>query len=347
MNVLIYVGYQAIPFNPSTLETVGLGGTEIACIKLSKELKRFGHNVIVSGGVLPGTFNGIEWLPTNECHEKYFDKFNIIIAASYIHATLEFKNYLRDKFIFWAHNTDFHSWWRGNEIKEPIRLLNGEHVDRVVCLTEWHKNQWHSTWGTKDIEVIGNGIDTSTFIGRPPKVKNSFIWSSAPERGLLELLKNWKYILHTKPDATLNIFSPSYSIDQLDNSSEIKELLNQTGIAVRGNVSQVELHTAMLKSEYWMYITDYEETYCITALEMQYARVLPIVTNIAALKETVYSGIKLDLDETNWPESIQLLNILGNELKSKSIESAYQWAKMQTWSNRGHKWNELLNELCT
>ena len=96
-----------------------------------------------------------------------------------------------------------------------------------------------------------------------------------------------------------------------------------------------------------MYLTDYEETYCITALEMQYARVLPIVTNVAALKETVYSGIKLDLDETNWPESIQLLNILGSELKSKSIESAYQWAKMQTWSNRGYKWNELLNELCT
>ena len=226
MNVLIYVGYQAIPFNPSTLETVGLGGTEIACIKLSKELKRFGHTVIVSGDVLPGTFGGIEWLPTEECHKKYYDKFDIIIAASYIHVTLEFKNYLRAKLIFWAHNTDFHPYWRGKKIKEPIKLLNGERVDRVVCLTEWHKNQWKESWGTKDIEVIGNGIDTSTFIGRPPKVKNSFIWSSAPERGLLELLKNWKHILHIKPDATLNIFSPSYSIDQLDNSSEIKELLD-------------------------------------------------------------------------------------------------------------------------
>ena len=349
MNVLIYVGYQAKHFNPSTLEDVGLGGTEIACIQLSKELKRYGHGVVVSGDVLPGIFDGIEWVSIETCHREHFDKFNVIIAASYIHATLEFKNYLRAKFIFWAHNTDFHPWWRGEEIKEPVRLLNGEHVDRVVCLTKWHKDQWHSTWGTKtkNIEVIGNGIDTSTFIGEPKKVKNSFIWSSAPERGLVDLLKNWQYVLMIKPDATLNIFSPSYSIDQLDNSSEIKELLEQPGITLRGNVSQVELHTAMLRSEYWLYLTDYEETYCITALEMQYAKVLPIVTNVAALKETVHSGIQLEKHETNWPETIQLLNTLGSELKLKSIESAYNWSKMQTWSSRGHKWNKLLNELCT
>jgi len=102
----------------------------------------------------------------------------------------------------------------------------------------------------------------------------------------------------------------------------------------------------MLKAEYWMYLTDYEETYCITALEMQYAKVLPIVTTVAALNETVNSGIKLDLDETNWPEAIKLLNSLGSELKSKSIRSSYEWAKMQTWSNRSHDWNKLLNEIC-
>lgn len=346
MRILVYVGYQSIHFNPDTLKSTGLGGTEIACINLARELKKFGHRVIVSGDVVPGYFDGIEWLPTSECHEKYSNQFDVIISASYLHVALEFKDYVDSKIIFWAHNTDYYPWWRGEEIENHLELLKSDKISRVVCLTEWHKDIWHSQFGNTNIEVIGNGIDTSTFIGRPKKIKNRFIWSSAPERGLLELLKNWQSVLKAKPDATLEVFSPSYSIDQLDNSLEIKELLEQTGIIVRGNASQVELHDAMLRAEYWMYLTDYEETYCITALEMQYAKVLPIVTNVAALNETVWNGIILEDAETKWQESVQLISKLGPDLKDKVIDDSFSWAKKQTWSERSYMWNELLHKIC-
>lgn len=346
MRVLIYVGYQSMHFNPDTLKETGLGGTEIALIYLAKELKKFGHKITVSGDVLTGTFDSIEWLPTNECHMKYSNQFDIIIAASYLHVVPEFKEYVNAKTILWVHNTDYYPWWQGEEIKNHLEILNSDNIDAVVCLTEWHRELWHKKYGNTNIEVIGNGIDTSTFIGQPEKIKNRFIWSSAPERGLYDLLNNWQTILKVKPGATLEVFSPSYSIDQLDNSSEIKTLLEQTGIIVRGNVSQEELHTAMLRAEYWMYLTDYEETYCITALEMQYAKVLPIVTEVAALAETVSNGIILENSETKWQESVQLLSKLGPELKDKVVEEAYQWAKMQTWPERSYIWNELLHKIC-
>lgn len=346
MRVLIYVGYQSIHFNPDTLKETGLGGTEIALIYLANELKKFGHKIIVSGDVLTGTFDSIEWLPTNECHRKYSNQFDIIIAASYLHVVPEFKEYVNAKTILWVHNTDYYPWWQGEEIENHLEILNSNSINTVVCLTEWHRELWHKKYGNTNIEVIGNGIDTSTFIGQPEKIKNRFIWSSAPERGLYDLLNNWQTILKVKPGATLEVFSPSYSIDQLDNSSEIKTLLEQTGIIVRGNVSQEELHTAMLRAEYWMYLTDYEETYCITALEMQYAKVLPIVTEVAALAETVSNGIILENSETKWQESVQLLSKLGPELKDKVTEEAYQWAKMQTWSERSYIWNELLHKIC-
>ena len=346
MKILIYVGYQAVDFNPDTLKTIGLGGTEIACLNIANELIKFGHEVVVSGGVIPGHFNRVEWIPTKQCHEKYFNQFDVIISASYIHFALEFEGYHKAKTIFWAHNTDFHSWWRGNEIEDAVELLNSDKIDQVVCLTEWHKNQWQAKYGTSGIEVIGNGITPSSFIGRPEKIKNRFIFSSAPERGLIDLLENWSKILQIKPDATLEVFCPAYAIDDIDNSSKVKELLEQTGIILRGSVSQQDLHTAMLKAEYWPYLTSYEETYCITALEMQYAKVLPIVTTVAALNETVDSGIKLIQDETNWDVAVQILNTLGTELKAKTIDSAYQWSKMQTWSERSYDWNNLLNKIC-
>jgi len=101
----------------------------------------------------------------------------------------------------------------------------------------------------------------------------------------------------------------------------------------------------MLKAEYWCYVTDYEETYCITALEMQYAKVLPIVTKVAALTETVNSGILLERSETNWDDVIQILGTLGEELKTKSIEAAFQWAKKQTWEVRSYELKKLLNSV--
>ena len=80
-------------------------------------------------------------------------------------------------------------------------------------------------------------------------------------------------------------------------------------------------------------------------MQMQYAKVLPIVTKTAALSETVNSGIILDRSETNWNQIVQILNSLGSELKNKSIEDAYQWAKQQTWNVRSYDWKTLLESL--
>jgi glycosyltransferase involved in cell wall biosynthesis len=190
------------------------------------------------------------------------------------------------------------------------------------------------------ISIIGNGIDPSSFVGTPSKVKGKFIFSSAPERGLQELLDNWHKIKQILPHATLDVFTPGYSlIDKKYN------LHKYDGVMGHGTVDQLTLHDAILRAEYWCYITDYEETYCITALEMQYAKVLPIVTRVAALNETVNSGIILDRNETTWQSVVQLLDTLGNELKNKAIEDAFQWAKCQTWNARSYDWKSTLESI--
>ena len=159
--------------------------------------------------------------------------------------------------------------------------------------------------------------------------------------GLLELLKNWPKIKTIMPHATLDIYSPGYSIaNHTDYSfNKFKE------VTCHGTVDQKTLHNAMLRAEYWCYITDYEETYCITALEMQYAKVLPIVTKVAALKETVNSGVILERNETNWNQVIQILGTLSSGLKDKSINDAYKWSKQQTWNVRSYDWKNILESI--
>ena len=111
-----------------------------------------------------------------------------------------------------------------------------------------------------------------------------------------------------------------------------------------GSVSQLELHTAMQKATYWMYLTHYEETFCITAIEMMAAGVLPICTNVAALKEVVDSGIILDKApyETLFKDAIKLLKQLDTGLKDKAIESGKKTTKLRTWNAVASKWYELI-----
>jgi len=69
MRILFYAGYQSIPFDGNT--ELGLGGTEIAIIKLSREMVKFGYNVVVSGQIKnSGLINGVEWISTDELHKN-------------------------------------------------------------------------------------------------------------------------------------------------------------------------------------------------------------------------------------------------------------------------------------
>lgn len=340
--ILLYTGYQQTPFDSNT--KIGLGGTEQATIHISKELVKFGYKVVVSGQVLnSGIIDGVEWIDTVNLHKKYHDQFDVIIGISYIHFVLEFEKYNATK-IFWVHNTDYFEWFNGKRLENSQDLLNK--IDKLVCLTDWHKNNFIDLFKPScEIKVIGNGIDFDTFVGKPLKVKDRFIWSSAGDRGLFDLLDNWNNIRRSKPHATLSLFYPSYAAYLREDIDKKIHDLNLKGITVYGNVNPEELHYHMLRSEFWCYLTDYEETYCITALEMQAARVLPITTTVAALNETVHSGIILNNDETKWNTAIEILNKLGPELMKKSLDTSSSWVKRQTWNSRSYDWKNLIDSI--
>lgn len=342
MKILFYLGYQKEEFNNSSIKSgLGLGGSEIAATHIANNLSHFGHQVYVSGSVKKEKYNSVTWLPTNELIQDHSDQFDVIVAVNYIHAAVEFKDWHAKK-IFWAHNTDYHEWYKGELLENSEQYLDW--FDQFICLTKWHRDVWSRKYNIDKnrIQIIGNGIDRSTFIGRPQKKKNSFIWSSAPERGLKELLNFWPNIRYNIPDATLNIFTPSYAVEQLEYIKDKIEALTDHGVSLYGTVSQDFLHREMLKSEYWMYLTDYQETYCITALEMQFAKVFPIVSNTAALKETIHSGLKLDYNETVFHMALELLNKTNFELKEKSTQQAYDWARMKTWQARALEWQNII-----
>ena len=326
MKILIYIGYQKEDLTyDDFIQGNHIGGTEILALSLVERLARSGFDMYFGGNLTPGYHNGVTWLNLEQCSQNHFD---IAVSASYLHFIDSIKSTRK---YFWMHNTDYHGWYKG-EWAYNDEHLNDDRITGIIALTEWHKKQLLRDYNiTKPIHVIGNAIDRNTFGFENNKIKNSFIYSSAADRGLYRLLNMWPKVQEVLPDATLNVFCPGYS--------QPKNNIWPDGVTYHGTVDQKTLHDWQQKSEYWLHPTDYEETYCITALEMQYSKVIPITTDMSALTEVVKGGYLLPKGETD-STFIDIIKAISKSpgLKHVLRNRGYEFAKQQSWNTRIIDW---------
>jgi len=358
-NILFWVGYHARPWDGNT--TSGLGGTEIAVLNIAEGLSRYGLNVTIAGHVKNSTVNRVEYIDIDNFTLKYSElpnHFDRIIGVNY----LNFLKYTKDANqieatkVFWMHNTDYYTWYKGEEMPNHKEMLVNE-VHLIISPSGWSTNYIYNKYIKGNtphptVTSMPNGINLDSFRINTKKDPNKFIWSSAVDRGLSHLLDHWKYIKQIMPFATLDVYYPKYADPRGDGWYNIDGVLDKLeenkdlGVTEIGSVSQEELHVAMQKASYWMYLTHYEETFCITALEMMAAGVLPICTNVAALKEVVESGIILDKApyETLYKQAIKLLTQLDVGLKNKAIAAGKKQTKNLTWSSIAAAWYDRLRD---
>ena len=370
MKIVFWTGYRFSDWNTQSND---LGGTETAVGEIAKRLVAYGHDVTIAGDVkmsdMFGTdkLDGITWMDIEHfqirCSNKMNpDLFDMIIGVNYIHFLEVCKNAYLDPVYkwFWMHNTEFERWYNHKEIQNTDFVLN--QIQSIITPSEWAGEaiieriinplaQKQGSWKGV-VQSISNGINLESFGINSIKDPNKFIWSSAVDRGLSHLLDHWKYIKQIMPFATLDVYYPKYADPRGDGWYNIDGVLDKLeenkdlGVTEIGSVSQEELHVAMQKASYWMYLTHYEETFCITALEMMAAGVLPICTNVAALKEVVESGIILDKApyETLYKQAIKLLTQLDVGLKNKAIAAGKKQTKNLTWSSIAAAWYDRLRD---
>ena len=95
----------------------------------------------------------------------------------------------------------------------------------------------------------------------------------------------------------------------------------------------------IMKAEYWIYASNYAETYCISALEMMMGNVKIITNGTGNLKNLVDDKrgtiVGIDADE--------IINVIVNDndtpgkLTSK-LAHAYAFARDQNWAVRVKEW---------
>lgn len=179
------------------------------------------------------------------------------------------------------------------------------------------------------------------------------LYASSYDRGLEHLLNMWLDIKKELPDAKLEIcygwdlYTMSYQGNKqsMDWKDMIDKLMEQSGITHHGRVSKSKLDEITATCDMWVYPTHFQETNCITALRSQSLGCVPVTIDLAALQDTVFSGIKIDGDIED-PRTKDLfvkeLVSLAKDSNRMAVEKdkAIEGAKAYSWTNIAREWEK-------
>lgn len=327
--VTIYCPASWDAFTPNTLNR-GIGGSEEAVIRLSRELTKLGHKVTVYANPDErGEYEGVTYLHADEINLK--DKFNVLVIwrAPYM---LDQKFDAKQTYL-WLH--DVHE----KEEFTPKRL---ENVDKVIVLSKYHRSLFPNIPEEK-IMYSANGLTIDYDLYKDVK-RNPYkmVYTSCPSRGLENLLKWWPDIKKAVPQAELHVF---YGFDnfvkgwkddpiKMEWKAKMEELLKQDGIIYHGRTGQDEINRHTAEAGLWPYPTQFPEISCITAMKCQSLGAWPITTGFAALEETQQYGYKGE----GCKEAI--INALKQPVSDGRRQKMMDWAQKEfSWEKIAKQWS--------
>ena len=378
-SVLLWVGYHAQKWDARNWVENGIGGSEYSMLKLAYKLQSKGYDVTVAGDVQLGWLWGVKWVNEdalknnrgprglNEAHDvRVKDHYDIVIGNNYISFIkhLEAVNISFDKAYFWMHNEDYYKWYKGEELNEYKSYFKHPKLKAIIGVSKFHANilkenasklfDYTPQEAHTYIRSIDNAIDLDDYtewknepieIDTDNKVKGRVIWSSSPDRGLEMILRNWKDWKAKRPDLSLVVCSPPYSVGWLDK----KMLKGLKGVEWKANLCPLDLKREIAKAEYWIYCSDYVETYCISALEMMMGKVKIMTTGTGNIMSLIGSGDRGEICTMD-PDSVinDLLNDINkpiyNTRQTNKVNKALRWASNENWDNRVNEWIKMINE---
>jgi len=342
-NILFYTGFSNIDWNHSYMISNALGGSEKAVVYLSKCFPK-DYTIYISGHVTNEVFDNIQYIHLDQLTNLINEiPFHTVIVSRYIAFYEMFKECSFSQSFIWAHDVLLLPYGCNLNANQILEKWNN-YIDGIICLTDWHRNLFKDKYPEiKDkIHIINNGLDINSFNRNSNcyniKIKNKFMYSSRPERGLNVLLELWPTIIKALPDATL-VVSTYGNFPSTTEDCKLKVIIDRySSIQYLGNLNTKQLYDEMNSAEYWLYPTSWPETSCITALEMLMSEVICLYYPVAGLINTVESyGIKVQ--SGNELETILKLN---EEQKNNLRKNGRKFAESCSWENRSHLWTNLL-----
>lgn len=187
--------------------------------------------------------------------------------------------------------------------------------------------------------------------------QHKIFWGSSYDRGLDILLFMWADVLDKYPDAELhicygwNLFDTANANnpERMKWKKSVQDMMEQKGIVHHGRVGKEKLTEIRKQCGIWAYPTYFTEINCITALECQRDGVVPVTMTLAALDETVQSGVKIKGDirkmDTQQEYLTALLDMMGDAKKwEEERKKGREFAKSYEWSKIAKDWDVVFHQ---
>lgn len=286
-------------WNASEVLANGIGASEETIVYLARKLAAEGHPVEVYGPI-PRKFrdeeevhSGVKYWPREQLRKIRTDSLVIVSRAPGYGTQLDKIVGTRLDKVLWLQDT----------IYDDLNAQVAAQYEKIVVLTEWHKQLTHQAMGVPldKMDVIGNFLLPEHFRtdGAPVREPHHFIYCSSPDRGLVNLLRMWPEFLRRWPDATLDVFygwkgamklgsgtSSGWAEAYREQRQQFMQLRYQQGVYERGMVNHQTIAREMQRASVWTYPTTFDETFCSNAIKARAAGCIPVTTQRAGLAET-------------------------------------------------------------
>ena len=357
MKILFWTGYtedftgmEEINYN-SPPKSLGWG-SEGSLYRLALSLNQLGHKVYIFGDM--------------NLEEAGYDirDYDAIVVQRYLNYVL-YQTSNHPNVILWLHDVTALHWFDGVGFPNlGIHLyenaVNGGIFRKSVVLTPFHERKIRSLCDipASHFAIIGHGIDQKTETNKQEnKIPFKMIWTSDWIRGLKKTIQILNHIPHEEVPIILEIFgegaTPTRSIEHYaEESPSLEQVINDSPhqIIIRPRVSNEEIITAWSEVDFWFYPTDFEETYCITALEAQKAGAFCFTSNVGSLPDVIQDrGFIYHDGENNDAYYNKLSQVLKYYLLNPQDTGdmrlkAAKWAKGRSSIEMAKEWEGLLSE---
>jgi len=365
-----FVG-DCFPFCPQQDD---LGGSEVSLVQLSRLFSNEYNNkvrIIINRESFGDerVVDNVEYVHSSRLTTDSF-KFDIVILWRYCGINLYMK--------FCSLHTilpcnllciDCHDDLNAFHSNDPSKLHKLEKETNCVFLlkSNYHRQMDFIQNLSVSTFVCPNGVDTELFkqlkdgddFGlerRRERQKHRFCYTSSYDRGLKELLLySWRQIKTLVPDAELHVY---YGMSLFSNQDQILKneiaflVKNTPGVVDHGRVSSKDISVEKQTSTFWLYPSHSEtEIDCINLTESLIAGCIPIISEIAVLKERYGVHVKGDPLKRNFHDLFAStcvkmtkldaaeLQKIRNDLYEKTIENGLPL----TWPDVALKWTKMIS----
>ena len=334
-------------------KTIALGGSETMVIRVAHliaEMKRY-NVVVFTNTEHELVYNDVTYLKV----ERYQDFMTIntvqhLIVSRDASKALERPNRVAKTYL-WLH-----------DLTHVGDLRDEKCYDKVITLTPFHRNFYENTVLEKNAQRLAfskKGVVIPNFIRVPAGSTKDFqkairagkdnphrfIYSSCPTRGLEQVVNDWPAILERFPKAELWLycdFNNEYVRQRVPHLAHfLMKIERIPSIRMIGRLPEEEFIEHCKKAAIWYYPTDFQETFCITAVQMMANGVIPLYRSTGAIPNLIEdSGLVVDGQHSVIDRLVELESA---ERRASLIKKGIERARQYSDTNVKKSWEKLLS----